>query len=99
MDKPILKMPVNVEKEEISNLKFPKEDVLKDIEKLNELKNSIERGMKLGNSYKGKVRIVFEDSECIKSVETTIWGFTDKNVLLKKTTLIPIRRVHEIKFN
>lgn len=87
-----------VAKEEISSFKFPKEDVLKDKERQKELKNSIEKGMKLGNSYKGKVRIVFEDNEGLKSVETTIWGFTDKNILLKQTTLIPIRRVHEIKF-
>ena len=98
METPILNMPIIVAKEEISNLKFPKEEVLMDAEKQKEIKTSIEKAMKLGNSYKGKVRIVFEDSECVKSVETTIWGFTDKNVLLKKTTLIPIRRVHEIKF-
>lgn len=87
-----------VAKEDISNFKFPKEDVLKDNERQKELKTSIEKGMRLGNNYKGKVRIVFEDNEGLKSVETTIWGFTDKNILLKQTTLIPIRRVHEIKF-
>ena len=87
-----------VAKEEISNLKFPKEEIFKDVEKRKELKTAIERAMRLGNAYKGKVKIVFEDHEGLKAVETTIWGVTDKNILLKKTTIIPIRRVHEIRF-
>ena len=37
-------------------------------------------------------------SKLFKKVETTIWGFTDKNVILKKTIVIPIRCVHEVKF-
>ena len=69
------------------------------VEKHKELKTAIERAMRLGNAYKGKVKIVFEDNEGLKAVETTIWGVTDKNILLKQTTLIPIRRVHEIRFN
>ena len=87
-----------VAKEEISGLKFPKEEVFKDVEKHKELKTAIDRAMRLGNSYKGKVKILFEDHEGLKAVETTIWGVTDKNILLKQTTLIPIRRVHEIRF-
>ena len=58
----------------------------------------IKKGMHLGNTSKGKVKIIFEDVDGLKKVETTIWGFTDKNVILKKTTIIPIRCVHEVKF-
>jgi len=98
MESTATKKPTMVEKETISNLSFPKEEVLKDAEKQKELKTALDRAMKLGNAYKGKVKIVFEDSEGLKAVETTIWGVTDKNVLLKQTTLIPIRRILEIKF-
>ena len=87
-----------VAKENISQLTFPKEDILTDQIQRIERQKRVERAMTLGNSSKSKVRIVFEDSEGIKTVETTVWGVTDNNIILKKTTIIPIRRIHEIKF-
>ncbi len=87
-----------IEKEEITEFSFPKGDVLNDEIKKEERQARIKRGMRLGNSLKRKVKIIFEDIEGLKKVETTIWGFTDKNVILKKTTIIPIRCIHEIKF-
>lgn len=98
MNSTATKKPTMVEKEDISKLSFPKDEVLKDADKQKELKAALDKAMKLGNAYKGKVKIVFEDSEGVKAVETTIWGITDKNILLKQTTIIPIRRVLEIKF-
>ncbi|HRN41793.1 MAG TPA: hypothetical protein PK649_06930 [Vicingus sp.] len=98
MNSTATKKPALVEKEDISKLSFPKDEVLKDADKQKELKAALDKAMKLGNAYKGKVKIVFEDSEGVKAVETTIWGITDKNILLKQTTIIPIRRVLEIKF-
>ena len=87
-----------VEKESISLLTFPPSDVLLTDKERVERRKRINRAMKLGNTRKSKVRIMFEDTEGIKTVETTIWGVTEKNVILKQTTLIPIRRVHQIKF-
>ncbi len=87
-----------IEKEEITEFSFPKGDVLSDEAKKQERQARIKRGTRLGNGQKRKVKIIFEDSEGMKKVETTIWGFTDKNVILKKTTIIPIRCIHEIKF-
>ena len=87
-----------IEKESIVEFSFPKEDVLNSEEARKERQNRIKRGMRLGNSLKRKVKIIFEDNEGLKKVETTIWGFTDKNVILKKTTIIPIRCIHEVKF-
>ncbi|MGE0561249.1 MAG: hypothetical protein AB7O47_05495 [Flavobacteriales bacterium] len=91
-------IPQIVAKEDISKLIFPKEEVLKDAEKQKELKATLDKALKLGNAYKGKVKILFEDNEGLKSVETTIWGLTDKNILLKQTIILPTRRIHEIKF-
>ncbi len=87
-----------IEKEEITEFSFPSGDVLASEAERVERQARIKRGTRLGNSMKRKVKIIFEDVEGLKKVETTIWGFTDKNVILKKTTIIPIRRVHEIKF-
>jgi hypothetical protein len=87
-----------IEKESIVEFSFPKGDVLDTDEQKVEREARIKRGMRLGNSMKRKVKIIFEDVEGMKKVETTIWGFTDKNVILKKTTIIPIRRIHEVKF-
>ena len=87
-----------IEKEQIVEFSFPKGEVLNSEVKKEELRLRIKRAMRLGNGSKRKVKIIFEDSEGKKKVETTIWGFTDKNVILKKTTIIPIRCIHEIKF-
>lgn len=87
-----------VEKENISHLSFPSSDVLLTEESRIERESRIKRAMTLGNTRKSKVRIVFEDAEGIKTVETTIWGITEKSVILKQTTTIPIHRVHQIKF-
>jgi len=92
------RVPQIVEKEDIAKLVFPKEEVLKNAEKQKELKTKKKKALKLGNAYKGKVKILFEDNEGMKAVETTIWGVTDKNILLKQTIILPTRRIHEIKF-
>lgn len=98
MDAAIINTTPLIEKESIVEFSFPKGDVLDTEEKRQERQARIKRGTRLGNSLKRKVKIVFEDIEGLKKVETTIWGFTDKNVILKKTTIIPIRCIHEVKF-
>ncbi len=96
----ITKAPATiVAKEEISELIFPRGDVIDSVVNRVERKSRIQKAMKLGNTHKGKVKIVFEDVNGLKVVETTIWGVTGKYILLKKTTIIPIRCIHEIKFH
>lgn len=87
-----------VAKENVSILSFPKSDVLLSENKQNERKQRVIRAMKLGNNKKFKVKIIFEDIESLKKVETTIWGVTEKNIILKQGILIPLHRIHEIKF-
>lgn len=86
-----------IEKEIIGSLKFPKDDVLQDVQQQKERLKKIERSMHLGNN-KIKVKVFFEDVEGKKVVETSIWGVTEKNIILKGTTIIPIRAISEIKF-
>lgn len=85
-----------IEKEDIANFAFPSEEVLHEKELKDLRKNNIIKGMKLGNLFKNKVHIIFEDSECLKRVETTIWGVTEKSLILKTNLFIPINRIHSI---
>lgn len=86
-----------IEKEKIENLKFPSLEVLTDAEKIKERKTDLERALALGNLEHTKIKIFFEDDQSRKVVETTVWGVTDKRVILKQGVVIPIQRVHSIK--
>lgn len=87
----------SIEKENIDSLKFPSDEVLTSAEQINERKTDLERALSLGNLERTKMRIFFEDDSSRKVVETTVWGVTDKRVILKQGLVIPINRVHSIK--
>lgn len=89
--------PVRIEKENISDLKFPETEVLKSKEDILTRARNLERALKLGNLQHSKIKIVFEDTQGIKQVDTTIWGVTDKRIILKHGILIPIHCIHELK--
>ncbi|HEX8517772.1 MAG TPA: hypothetical protein VF868_16355 [Bacteroidia bacterium] len=91
-----LQKPVLIEKENISGLKFPENDVLTSKEEIKIRTANLDKALKLGNLEHGKIKIVFEDAEGIKQVATTVWGVTDKRVILKKGAVIPIHRIHEV---
>ncbi len=88
-------IPIQVNKESIATSQFPADDVLnaKDKEALVLL---LESATKLGNMEHSKIKIVFEDSDAVKQVETTVWATTDKRVVLKGGIVIPINRIHQI---
>ncbi len=85
-----------IEKESIENLKFPSEEVLTDKESIYERARELNRALALGNLEHTKIKIYFEDDHSRKLVETTVWGLTDKRVILKQGVVIPINRVHRI---
>ncbi|MDP1746653.1 MAG: hypothetical protein Q8L90_13840 [Bacteroidota bacterium] len=89
--------PLSIEKENIHGLKFPANDVLTSSDEIKIRYSNLERALKLGNLEHNKIKIVFEDADGLKQVETTVWGVTDKRVILKNGVLIPIHRIHEIK--
>lgn len=86
-----------VENKDISHLFFPGEEVLDSPEKISQRRLALERAVVLGNSFKGKAIIVFQDGTNIRQIETHIWGLTDKRVILKQGIIIPIHRIHEVK--
>lgn len=87
-----------IDKEAISGLKFPDAEVLKDSQAIAERNINLNRALSLGNLEYSKARIYFEDSTSLKMVETTVWGLTDKRVILKQGVVIPINRIHMVKF-
>lgn len=88
---------VSIEKENINGLKFPDSEVLKSQDDIKMRLSNLERALKLGNLEHNKIKIVFEDSDSLKQVETTVWGITDKRVILKQGLVIPIQRIHEVR--
>jgi len=85
-----------IEKENIDTLKFPPHEVLIDIVLINERSLELGRALSLGNLEHSKIKIYFEDDQTCKCVETTVWGVTDKRVILKQGVVIPINRIHKI---
>ncbi|MBL7951957.1 MAG: hypothetical protein JNM62_09580 [Flavobacteriales bacterium] len=89
-------LPTNaliIPKERISSLRFPRQPLmLSDVERRGILHN-MEEATRLGNVEHGKCRIVFQDDEGLKAVETTIWTFDPENIVLKYGMTIPVSRV------
>ena len=91
-------MTLDIEKESIEGLRFPAEEIHLSPESRAQLRHELERASSLGNLEKYKVRILFEDSDGKKAVTTTIWGVTEKNIMLKGGRSIPLHRIHSISF-
>ncbi len=87
-----------IEKEKIAELKFPEEDVLTDEASKKERWNDLQRATTLGNIDKIKFKLYFADDMTHRYTETTIWGLTEKYVILKQGVMIPVKRVYYIKF-
>ena len=86
-----------IQKELISDLRFPQSDVLSEKEKIFARQNDLDRALALGNLEHSKIRIYFEDEDSMKMVETTVWGVTDNRVILKQGVVIPIGRIHSVQ--
>jgi hypothetical protein len=86
-----------IEKELISQMKFPKDQVNISSEESSILQRELHKATTLGNLSKHKVTIVFSDEEAPKKVTTTIWAITEKNVILKQSISIPIHRIHAVQ--
>jgi len=90
--------PTLIEKELIPKLNFKTELEQQEleIEEQLELKNKLIEATRLGNSYRGKMRIEFFDDIGLKAVETTIWAAGAKFICLKGGVWIPISRIKNI---
>ena len=82
-----------IDKELIPSLSFKDASV---IEQHPELTKQLQKAMMLGNTHKRKVKIVFQDDEGVKKVDTTLWASGSKFVCLKGGVWITINRLIEI---
>ena len=86
-----------IEKEKIEDLRFPTSEVLLSATEIEQRQSDLDRALALGNLEHSKIKIYFEDDKSCKVVETTVWGVTDKRVILKQGVVIPINRIHLVK--
>ena len=94
----LVQTPTLIEKEKVDNLYFPQNDVLDDPAEKMMRRSDIIQAMRLGNIERYKVKIIFEDTENLKVVNTTIWAATEKRIVLKRGVVIPVHRILSIKF-
>ncbi len=85
-----------VEKEELRNF-VPASKVVKlNPQERKDRADKLRRAMVLGNGYKNKCTIVFEDAQGLKNVETTIWMADEMHVILKGGIILPVSAIRDI---
>lgn len=87
-----------IPKEQVASLRFPSGEVLKTKEERLALYEKLKQATVLGNIDHSKIRVVFEDDQGRKMIETTIWATGEKNIVLKHGMTIPIHRIVELSF-
>ena len=58
---------------------------------------SLHLNMLLSHKRKSKVRIIFNTAEGYREISTSIWGTTEKLILLNEGSSIPVESVTSIK--
>ena len=91
---PVTAQPELIDKESIHELSFEHKI---HVEQHPYLVSQIRNATRLGNSYRSKVFIFFQDDGGMKKVETTIWAYGEKYICLKGGVWLPIDRLVEIK--
>jgi len=88
-----------IQKEQLGLFKFSASEVLKGEWEKVYRRFSLQRAERLGNAFKGKVRIIFRtnDNET-KIVDTTIWATSDDHISLKGGQSIPVRAILGVEF-
>ncbi len=87
-----------IAKEDVPSLVFPNEPVRLSPVHREDRERKVRKAMRLGNNEHHKCRILFRDNVGLKLVETTVWSFDEKNVVLKYGHRIPLERVIDITF-
>lgn len=88
-----------IPKELLQTLKFTQKDVLTEEREFRLRNIYLKKAEKLGNTYKGKVKIYFiTDKNEPLAVETTIWSVNERFITLKAGVTIPITAIYRIEF-
>lgn len=87
-----------INKESIDTLSFAKGDVLSNEQDVQLRTRRLQKALKLGNTYKSHVRLVFKTSDGgIMKTVVTVWAVTEKYVVLKGQRMIPIEAIIEVE--
>ena len=89
-----------IEKEELSNILFSKQDVIADPVKRRLRQIYLEKAERLGNAYHGKVKMTFmTESGKLMMVNTTIWSADQSYITLKGGVHIPTISIIDVEFS
>ncbi|HRH36896.1 MAG TPA: hypothetical protein PK760_01040 [Flavobacteriales bacterium] len=86
-----------IPKERIPSLRFPRQPLPLTMAEHDSIMGKLLWATRLGNGEPGKCRILFQDDEDVKAVETTVWAFDTENIVLKYGMTIPIARVVDVE--
>jgi hypothetical protein len=89
--------PQLIEKEDIVNLRFPKEPLQRTKDEQKILMMKLQKAQTLGNVHHNKIKIYFQDNQGQKVVNTTVWALGTDYVVLKKGIFIPINRIVDVE--
>jgi hypothetical protein len=87
-----------VQKENISELKFVSVNDPSDPASAAQLRSDLSRAILLGNADHQKVKIIFETTEGPMFTDTTVWNLTENYIILKGNVDVPIRAIRRIEF-
>jgi hypothetical protein len=87
-------IPEPIAKEAIGSLSFKQTGVVNNPV---EIRRKLNTALVLGNSYKHKIKIVFDSDEGLKEVHTTVWAVSEGYVVLKGSIYIPVDAVLEVQ--
>jgi len=85
-----------VPKENLHHYHFLNHEVLDTETEVEHRRKLLEEAMLLGNTEKQKVKMIFETTNGLIMVETTIWDMSDSHIELKGARDIPICCIREV---
>jgi len=89
---------VLIPKEDIPQYHFVSFDVLENETEREQRSVDLQKAMLLGNTDHVKIKLYFQTTEGLKEVETTVWAFTDSQVVLKSGTNVPVHSISKVEF-
>lgn len=87
-----------IEKEDIPKYQFVSYDVLEDKAERDARQADLQKAMVLGNGAQVKIAFVFQTTDGLKKVETTVWAATDASIQIKGGVSVPVHCIKEIRF-
>jgi hypothetical protein len=88
-----------IDKEFLDTVTFASEEVLTDATEIKLRAADLRKAETLGNGYKGKVKIHFQNASGIPlNVHTTVWAAGDKYITVKGNRTIPVKSILKVEF-